>query len=287
MLRCVHLRRSTFIFLAVCCGVMVPLLVMVPETQQHLVLTRLRKSDPHCVKSVAQAQQVLSHKPTFLPPWTLLKYLVEPGIAPYALLNSWTLATLFATLTEWPLFVAQPPYGLSQTMIGVSYLCIGVAMLIGSPLGGKLSDITAARWLEVPEGRMLFNLVAALLLMPVGAVIYGWCLHAQVMLVGPLVGHFVVGLANSLFNPGLYSYVSSAKQANAGAASAVLNASMFSMSGVLVLVSVPGVDNLGVGPFFTLLAGIQAALGLVAGACIWRAFKRVRAATGTAAATSA
>lgn len=134
---------------------------------------------------------------------------------------------------------------------------------------------------------MLFNLVAALLLMPVGAVIYGWCLHAQVMLVGPLVGHFVVGLANSLFNPGLYSYVSSAKQANAGAASAVLNASMFSMSGVLVLVSVPGVDNLGVGPFFTLLAGIQAALGLVAGACIWRAFKRVRAATGTAAATSA
>lgn len=117
---------------------MVPLLVMVPETQQHLVLTRLRKSDPHCVKSVAQAQQVLSHKPTFLPPWTLLKYLVEPGIAPYALLNSWTLATLFATLTEWPLFVAQPPYGLSQTMIGVSYLCIGVAMLIGSPLGGKL-----------------------------------------------------------------------------------------------------------------------------------------------------
>ncbi|WIA23200.1 hypothetical protein OEZ86_010089 [Tetradesmus obliquus] len=30
--------RSTFIFLAVCCGVMVPLLVMVPETQQYLVL---------------------------------------------------------------------------------------------------------------------------------------------------------------------------------------------------------------------------------------------------------
>eukprot|EP00775_Hariotina_reticulata_P008932 gene8932-9109_t len=249
--------RSTFICLAVFCGVVVVplLLAVVPETHQYMVIRRLQKSQPELAKRIAEADSVLATPPVLHGPWVALKYLFEPEIVPFALVTMITFGTMFASLTEWPGQMVAAPYSLSQAMIGISYLAMGVAGFVGSPIGGRVSDITAARYPQVPEGRLMFNAAVAATVMPVGCLVYGWTLHSSTHIVAPLVGHFLIGVASAAWLPGMFGYISSIKQANAAAASAAVQFSMFVVAGALILASVNAVKVLGIGPYFTLLAG--------------------------------
>jgi membrane protein implicated in regulation of membrane protease activity len=74
----------------------------------------------------------------------------------------------------------------------------------------------------------------------------------------------------------LCRYISTIKQANASAAAAVVHCGMFILSGVLILISVYAVNAMGIGPFFTLLAGLQLLVAAVAAACVVRDFRRAR-----------
>lgn len=160
---------------------------------------------------------------------------------------------------------------------GVSYLAMGVAGFVGSPLGGKASDITAARWPQLPQARLVANVITALVLMPVGLLLYGWTLHFNTHIVGPLVGHFVIGVASAAYLPGMFGYISTIKQQNASAAAAAVQAAMFIIAGVLIYASVAGVQSLGFGWFFTLLAGIQGVVASIASVCLWRSFSSMSA----------
>ena len=71
-------------------------------------------------------------------------------------------------------------------------------------------------------------------------------------------------------------YLSTVKQGNASAVAAMVNCGMFVLAGVLILVSVYAVNAMGIGPFFTLLAGLQLLVAVVAAACIARDFRRAR-----------
>lgn len=51
---------------------------------------------------------------------------------------------------------------------------------------------------------------------------------------------------------------------------------MFVLAGVLILVSVYAVNAMGIGPFFTLLAGVQLLVAAVAAACIVRDFRKAK-----------
>lgn len=56
----------------------------------------------------------------------------------------------------------------------------------------------------------------------------------------------------------------------------MVNCGMFVLSGVLILVSVYAVSAMGIGPFFTLLAGLQLIVAAVAAVCIARDFRRAK-----------
>ncbi|KAF6254077.1 major facilitator superfamily domain-containing protein [Scenedesmus sp. NREL 46B-D3] len=277
--------RSTFICLTVAAGAIVLplLLVVVPETHQYRVVRRLSKVDAAAAKHIVEAEAILSQPPVFLAPWVPLKYLVEGDILPYALLTMTTFGSMFASLTEWPAQMAAPPYRLSEAMIGVSYLAMGVAGLVASPIGGKASDITAARWPQVPEARMMFNVAAALLLMPVGLVMYGWTLAYTTHIVGPLVGHFVIGAASAAYLPGMFGYLSTIKQQSASAAAAAVQAAMFFAAAALIYISVYGVQGMGIGGYFTLLAGVQLLAAGLAAVCVRRRYRAVYAVQRTSA----
>lgn len=53
-------------------------------------------------------------------------------------------------------------------------------------------------------------------------------------------------------------YISSIKQSAAGSAIASVQATMFVAAGVLIMVSSVAVQAIGIGPFFTIMAGLQA-----------------------------
>jgi hypothetical protein len=53
---------------------------------------------------------------------------------------------VFAALYALPGVVAHPPYSLSETIIGISFLPNGFGAFLASPLGGRLADACARRY---------------------------------------------------------------------------------------------------------------------------------------------
>lgn len=269
--------RATFVFLAIFCGAVGALLFLfLPETHQYLTLQRLSVKDPDRVQQIHEADKILAVKPVFHLPWTVLRYFYAPEFAPYVIINAWANAALFGCLTLWPVFLAAAPYSLSQTMIGVSYLADGLGAVTGSLVGGVLSDRGAIRWGGAHEGRVVWNVLTALVFMPGGFLLYGWGFNADLHLAGLLVCSFLVSFGAAALMPGVYSFVSCVDQANAGSATAAVNAAWCMLAGVIVVVSVPGVSSLGAGGYFTLLACIHVVLSIAAGLCIARKLRSSR-----------
>jgi hypothetical protein len=105
------------------------------------------------------------------------RYLFEPAICIHAVHAFVVFGTNFAALTESPGALAAPPYSLSAVLIGVTFLSDGISGLIGSPIGGWVSDYAAAKHAKVPEARLMHNTLCTLLAMPAGLLLYGWVLQ--------------------------------------------------------------------------------------------------------------
>jgi hypothetical protein len=152
---------------------------------------------------------------------------------------------------------------------------LSLLLLVASPIGGKASDITAAKWPQLPEARMMYNVASALLVMPVGLLLYGWTLASNTHIFGPLVGHFVIGAASACYLPGMFGYLSTIKQQSASAAAAAVQAAMFFSAAALIYISVYGVQGMGIGGYFTLLAGLQLLAAGLAAICVRRKYRAV------------
>jgi MFS family permease len=167
----------------------------------------------------------------------------------------------------------------------VCYLADGLAGLIGSPIGGVLSDRSAAAHPTEPEARLVHNTLIALVTMPAGLLAYGWALHARQsgLLWLALVGTAFTAFGCSAYLPGLFGYLTTLKQSAAAAASAAVQAMMFVAAGAIILISSVAVRALGFGPWFSLMAGLQVIATGHAYAVILR---KQRAATASTAACS-
>lgn len=275
--------RATFILLAALGAVLTALAVVVPETHQWMTLQRRQRAhDAACKDHTAGATAAASapppplppvveaasiHPPEMLAPWVPLTYLVEPALSPVVAVGAASFATMFVSLTTFPSALAQPPYSLSEGLIGVCYLPIGVALMVGSHWGGAASDAAGARRPGVPSARLIPNLLGALAL-PAGALVYGLCFQYGVNLAGPLVGHLGVGFGAACFGPAQMAYISSLKQRQAAAAAAGMLALNFSMAGLLISVAVPLEQALGLAGLFGLLAAVNVAIIAWAGAVV-------------------
>jgi multidrug resistance protein len=277
--------RATFTLLAGLGALLTALAAAVPETHQWMTLQRRQRAyDAACkdhhqqhgggaavtappppLPPVAEAAEI--HPPEMLAPWVPLTFLVEPALSPVVAVGAASFATMFVSLTTFPSVLAQPPYSLSEGIIGVCYLPIGVALMAGSHWGGAASDAAGARRPGVPSARLIPNLLGALAL-PAGALVYGLCFHYGVNLAGPLVGHLGIGFGAACFGPAQMAYISSLKQRQAAAAAAGMLALNFSMAGLLISVAVPLEQALGLAGLFGLLAGVNVAIIAWAGVVV-------------------
>jgi MFS family permease len=108
----------------------------------------------------------------------------------------------------------NPRFNLTTPLIsGLFYIAPGAGFLIGSILGGRLSDRTVKLYikkrngLRVPQDRLNSGLLPLCFVLPVSILVYGWSLQAKVGgMALPIVAAFFggVGLMGS-FN-GLNTY---------------------------------------------------------------------------------
>jgi predicted MFS family arabinose efflux permease len=235
------------------------------ETHQYKTLQRLIRLNPSAAHSIAEAPQILAHKPGFSwrSPWSPLALVFEKQIVLHMLVGLVGFSALVSSQTELPMVLAGT-YNLSPGLIGVSMLPTGIAGIIFSPVGGRLFDRAAASNPGHPMLRLRYNNMISVVGMPSGLLIWGWAAHMHAHLAIVFVGLFLVGGSMCIYLPAVMGYLTCVKQHQASTAAAGQNALTFVVSGGLILAGSAIATSVGIGWYCTILAIVHAACGVAA-----------------------
>ncbi|KPM39745.1 hypothetical protein AK830_g6835 [Neonectria ditissima] len=157
--------------------------------------------------------------------------------------------------------VINPRFNLTSPLeSGLFYLAPGAGFLIGSTLGGKLSDQVVKRYirkrngLRLPEDRLNSSLPAILVVLPFGTLLYGWSVNNEVGgMALPIVGSFIQGVGLMASFSGLNTYSAEARPAYRTAVISGKYVVQYTFAAGSVGGVVPMIDGIGVGWAFTIL----------------------------------
>lgn len=110
--------------------------------------------------------------------------------------------------------VINPRFDLTSPLIsGLFYLAPGAGFLMGSTIGGRVSDHTVKRYmrkrngLRLPQDRLKSSLPAIFLVLPAGTLVFGWSLQREAGgMALPIVSSFCEGLGLMWSFSGLNTY---------------------------------------------------------------------------------
>ncbi|KAH0429408.1 major facilitator superfamily transporter [Colletotrichum camelliae] len=164
--------------------------------------------------------------------------------------------------------VINPRFGLTSPLIsGLFYLAPGAGFLMGSTLGGRLSDHTVKRYIRkrngfrLPQDRLRASLPAIFVILPVGTLLYGWSVQKEVGgMPLPIISSFVQGLGLMWSFSGLNTYSAEALPEHRTAVISGKYIIQYSFGAGAVGGLVPMIDAIGVGWAFT-ITGLGALLG--------------------------
>lgn len=141
-------------------------------------------------------------KPTLMGYWRLFSY---PPIGIVSVNTAILYSTYFAMVVALP-HALEDVYHWSTTEIGVGYLAIGLALMIGSLVGGRVSDWRRKRKVaslapdgKVPPENRLNDQIWGVLLCVAGTVMYGWFVDKQLHVASVIVATFLSMFSRSLW----------------------------------------------------------------------------------------
>ncbi|UQC73496.1 major facilitator superfamily transporter [Colletotrichum lupini] len=156
--------------------------------------------------------------------------------------------------------VINPRFGLTTPLIsGLFYLAPGAGFLMGSTIGGRVSDHTVKRYirkrngLRLPQDRLKSSLPAIFFVLPAGTLIYGWSVQKEVGGIAlPIVSCFFEGLGLMWSFSGLNTYSAEAMPERRTAVISSKYIVQYSFGAGSVGGLVPMIDAIGVGWSFTI-----------------------------------
>lgn len=107
-----------------------------------------------------------------------------------------------------------------------------------------------------PEARFGINITIASILFPCALLITGWCLDKKVHWVAPLVGTAIFGFAQMIVIGVNTTYIVDSLPGRGATGIAVNNFVRMILASVASFVTEPLIKAIGVGPLFSILAGI-------------------------------
>ncbi|GKT46353.1 efflux pump rdc3 [Colletotrichum spaethianum] len=162
--------------------------------------------------------------------------------------------------------VINPRFDLTSPLIsGLFYLAPGAGFLMGSTIGGRVSDHTVKRYirkrngLRLPQDRLKSSLPAIFIVLPAGTLIFGWSLQKEVGgMALPIISSFFQGLGLMWSFSGLNTYSAEALPERRTAVISGKYVIQYSFGAGSIGGLVPMIDAIGVGWSFTirLLAGV-------------------------------
>lgn len=228
------------------------------------------KASPNHLITITEREYI--PKPTFTMPWNTLYLCFDPEVAFFLYEQSISFAIMFSSMTLLPVFLAESPYELNESVVGITFLAVGIGMLVGAVHGGMLSDYSAVKFPSAVEGRLLYT-QTLIPMMSLGSMGFAYALQYGAHLGWVLASQFILGYAQSAIMSGVMSYLTAVKPASAAAAGAVSMFLCFAFSAVCTAVGVLATETVELSGFFWILNGIMICDFLFAVFKIMSAFK--------------
>jgi len=182
-------------------------------------------------------------------------------MAIYVAINYGIMYLFFTTMT----FVFEGQYHFSSGSVGLSYLGIGIGLMVGMGYVGRASDVyikrAQAKGAATPENRLELPLtVPGAVLLPIGVFIYGWTTDKHVHWIVPIIGTAFVGLGNLTGMMTIQTYLVDAFTVHAASAIAANTVLRSVFGAFLPLAGLDMFDALGLGWGNSLLGFIALAM---------------------------
>lgn len=163
---------------------------------------------------------------------------------------------------------SRSPYNFGPMLVGLVYIPNSVTYFIASVWGGKFNDYLLKRKIKkygvvAPEARFGINVFTAAVLLPLSLLISGWCLDKHEHWVTPLIGTALFGFAQMIVIGITITYLSDCLPGRGATGVAINNFIRQLMAAGVTFATAPLIKAIGVGPLFSICAGITAILMVI------------------------
>ena len=242
--------RSTFVCQAsLSLIILLVYIIIIPETHPYLVMKKLPD------QRIIEQQEI--EKPKLSNPFLSIVYLTRPSIFSFILAASTAFGSIVINQSMLAITLAEKPYDYNELKIGLSNIPLSIAEVIGCLIGGRVSDKADSIFKKERVENRLIPGTISFFLIPLGLAAYGWAFQFQSSVAVPLVTASVVAFGQAFYRPGVYSYLTIKEQQHAATVASANNFLNFVLAAIGVAVAVPVIDAIGIGLFFTIIAGIN------------------------------
>ncbi|KAM3505371.1 hypothetical protein MY11210_008004 [Beauveria gryllotalpidicola] len=138
-------------------------------------------------------------KPTLKGYWKLFSY---PPIGIVSVNTAILYATYFAMTVALP-WALEDRYGWTTTTVGLGYLAVGIALVVGNLLGGQFNDwrrarrVAASLGAEVEPERRLEDQIWGVLICVAGTAMFGWFIDRSIHVAAVIIATSLAGFGMS------------------------------------------------------------------------------------------
>jgi multidrug resistance protein len=239
--------RSIFVFQSILTFILLIIYILIiPETHQYQVMKQITN------KKIIECNEIL--EPKLSNPFLPLIYLSHSNILAFILSASTAFASIIVNQLLLSITLAKEPYSFNEFQIGLSNIPLGLGEIIGCLMGGYIFDKGDKIFKnKILEYRLIPGTICFILI-PIGLVIYGWTFQWTLNATIPITAAFIVALGQALYRPQIYSYLTIKEQQNSATIASVNNFLNFIFAAITLAISLPIIDKINIGPFFTILS---------------------------------
>lgn len=172
------------------------ILFFLPETSAIVLKKReeylqMKKKMKTCTEKHQQPNIKLHNKEhtstSILRPFKLL---VKPAVVISTTPYSIAYGFMYFVIASLP-HQLQSQYNFSSYQIGLAYLANGIGNAVGAFLSGKMADRALEKSTDNHLEARLTPMWLGILLLPIGQLMYGWCVQFQIHIMATLTGLFL------------------------------------------------------------------------------------------------
>ncbi|KAF9182070.1 hypothetical protein BGZ51_004979 [Haplosporangium sp. Z 767] len=246
--------ESTFFFMAIVSAiVIVELFFLLPETYREEDMDTLRELEEKGDALEIDEKTVVSKKR--FNPFQSVLLLRHPVVLLASIETGMIFALMFSIETVVPRLFTDY-YALNESQVGLTYLGAGAGSVLGSILGGKLSDKNMMRGKEknggelLLEDRLSFSMwFAGFAIVPLGSLLFGWGAEKVWSIAVPILGFAIYNFGMGQIMSAGTAYLVNSIPGQGSSATAAANFLRMVLACIFSLIAQTIVDSIGYGFF--------------------------------------